>query len=107
MPEPWLTPGVRGIGAASLLADVGHEIPTAAAEPADHAAVARLAPDDLRGSAFGLLAGMQSFGNLGASAVAGALWTLVSPAAGLLFAAAPMAVALGCLGTAAANAPRE
>ena len=26
---PWLTPGVRGIGAASLLADVGHEIPTA------------------------------------------------------------------------------
>ena len=26
--ERWLTPGVRGIGAASLLADVGHEIPT-------------------------------------------------------------------------------
>ena len=26
---PWLTPGVRGIGAASLLADLGHEIPTA------------------------------------------------------------------------------
>jgi MFS family permease len=25
----WLSPGVRGIGAASLLADVGHEIPTA------------------------------------------------------------------------------
>jgi MFS family permease len=25
----WLTPGVRGIGTASLLADVGHEIPTA------------------------------------------------------------------------------
>lgn len=25
----WLNPGVRGIGAASLLADVGHEIPTA------------------------------------------------------------------------------
>jgi MFS family permease len=24
----WLTPGVRGIGAASLLADAGHEIPT-------------------------------------------------------------------------------
>ncbi len=24
----WLTPGVRGIGGASLLADVGHEIPT-------------------------------------------------------------------------------
>jgi MFS family permease len=27
--RPWLTPGVRGIGLASLLADVGHEIPTA------------------------------------------------------------------------------
>jgi MFS family permease len=25
----WLTPGVRGIGAASLLADAGHEVPTA------------------------------------------------------------------------------
>ncbi len=25
----WRTPGVRGIGAASLLADVGHEVPTA------------------------------------------------------------------------------
>jgi len=25
----WLTPGVRGIGAASFLADVGHEVPTA------------------------------------------------------------------------------
>lgn len=26
--KEWLTPGVRGIGTASLLADVGHEIPT-------------------------------------------------------------------------------
>jgi hypothetical protein len=25
----WLTPGVRGIGTASFLADVGHEMPTA------------------------------------------------------------------------------
>ena len=25
----WLTPGVKGIGAANLLADIGHEIPTA------------------------------------------------------------------------------
>jgi len=32
MPEPdrpWFTPGVRGIGLASLLSDAGHEIPTA------------------------------------------------------------------------------
>ncbi|MGH9120005.1 MAG: hypothetical protein ACRD0A_19710, partial [Acidimicrobiales bacterium] len=27
--ERWLTPGVRGIGGASLLADLGHEVPTA------------------------------------------------------------------------------
>ncbi|MFF1630969.1 MFS transporter [Streptomyces sp. NPDC058272] len=27
--DHWLTPGVRGIGSASFLADVGHEIPTA------------------------------------------------------------------------------
>ena len=63
-------------------------------ETAQAAAVATLAPDDLRGSAFGLLAAIQSLGNLVASAVAGVLWTLVSPAAGLLFAAALMAVAL-------------
>ena len=25
----WLTPGVRGIGATSLLSDLGHEVPTA------------------------------------------------------------------------------
>jgi hypothetical protein len=27
--QPWLTPGVRGIGAASLLSDLGHEVTTA------------------------------------------------------------------------------
>src|SRR5215218_4461362 len=27
--ERWMTPGVRGIGSASLLADLGHEVPTA------------------------------------------------------------------------------
>jgi MFS family permease len=50
-------------------------------ETAEHAAVATLAPENLRGSAFGALAAVQSFGNLAASAVAGALWTLVSPRA--------------------------
>jgi hypothetical protein len=33
----------------------------------------------LRGSAFGLLAAVQSFGNLAASAIVGLLWTLASP----------------------------
>jgi MFS family permease len=48
-------------------------------ETAEHAAVAALAPVELRGSAFGLLAAVQSFGNLAASAIAGLLWTLASP----------------------------
>jgi MFS family permease len=48
-------------------------------ETAEHAAVAALAPVELRGSAFGLLAAVQSFGNLAASATAGLLWTTASP----------------------------
>ena len=48
-------------------------------ETAEHAAVAALAPVKLRGSAFGLLAAVQSFGNLAASAIAGLLWTAASP----------------------------
>jgi len=50
-------------------------------ETAEHAAVAALAPVELRGSAFGLPAAVQSFGNLAASAIAGLLWTTVSPRA--------------------------
>jgi MFS family permease len=48
-------------------------------ETAEHAAVASLAPAELRGSAFGLLAAVQSFGNLAASAITGLLWTTASP----------------------------
>ena len=61
-------------------------------ETAEHAAVATLAPENLRGSAFGALAAVQSFGNLAASAVAGALWTLVSPRAAFLYIGAWMLV---------------
>jgi MFS family permease len=67
------------------------------AETAEHAAVAALAPEELRGSAFGLLATIQSVGNLAASAVAGALWTLVSPRAAFLYLAAWMLLALAAL----------
>ena len=63
-------------------------------ETAEHAAVATLAPEDLRGSAFGLLAAVQSFGNLAASAIAGLLWTLVSPTAAFVYAASWMVLAL-------------
>ena len=48
------------------------------------------------GPAFGLLAGVQSLGNLVASGVAGVLWTAVSPAGGLPFAAALVLVTFAC-----------
>ncbi len=67
-------------------------------ETAEHAAVASLAPANLRGSAFGLLAAVQSFGNLAASAVAGVLWTVVSPRAAFLYLAGWMALSLVALG---------
>ncbi|MDQ3849679.1 MAG: MFS transporter, partial [Actinomycetota bacterium] len=67
------------------------------AETAEHAAVANLAPAALRGSAFGLLAALQSAGNLAASAAAGILWTLVSPTAAFLYAGVWMLLALAGL----------
>lgn len=63
-------------------------------ETAEHAAVATHAPAELRGSAFGLLAGVQSFGNLAASAIAGILWTVLSPTWAFGYLAAWMAIAL-------------
>ena len=63
-------------------------------ETAEHGAVAEAAPEEIRGSAFGLLASIQSFGNLAASGIAGVLWTLVSPLAAFVFAAGAMAVAV-------------
>lgn len=64
----------------------------AAVETAQSAAVALLAPPDLLGSAFGALAAVQSFANLAASALAGALWTLVSPRVAFLYLAGWAAV---------------
>ena len=63
-------------------------------ETAEHAAVATLAATQLRGWAFGLLAAAQSLGNFVASAVAGLLWTLVSPAAAFGYLVVWMALAL-------------
>jgi MFS family permease len=67
-------------------------------ETAEQAAVAVHAPEEIRGSAFGLLAAVQSFGNLGASVVAGLLWTLVSPRAAFVYLAAWMIVSLVAFG---------
>jgi MFS family permease len=74
-------------------------------ETAEHAAVAALAPVELRGSAFGLLAGVQSFGNLAASATAGLLWTAVSPQVAFGYLVVWMGVALAGLLTADRRGP--
>jgi MFS family permease len=74
---------------ASLLAGTGIGL----AETAESALVARLVPDDLRGSGFGLLGGVQSFGDFASSAAVGLLWSTASPTAGFLYAAGWMFVA--------------
>ena len=66
-------------------------------ETAEHAAVASLAPATLRGSAFGLLAALQSFGNFAASAVAGLLWTIASPRVAFAYLAFWMLASLALL----------
>ncbi|MDQ0992094.1 MFS transporter [Streptomyces sp. V3I7] len=76
-----------------VLAGVG----IGAVETAQHSAVAALAPKEVRGSAFGLLATVQSLGNLAASGIAGILWSTVSPTAAFAYLAAWMAIALAGL----------
>lgn len=106
-PVEVLTAGTAAFaGAYALLAVTGADLAVlaigfvlagvgiACVETAEHAAVARLAPERLRGSAFGLLATIQSLGNFAASAIAGLLWTLVSPTAAFVYAAAWMLLAL-------------
>ena len=91
------------VGAASLVllgisfVAVGVAIGCVEVETAEHAAVAALAPMEVRGSAFGLLATVQGFGNLVASAIAGALWTGVSGQTAFLYLAAWMLVSLVAL----------
>ena len=78
-------------------------------ETAETTAIALVAPNDLRGSAFGLLAATQSVGNLVASVTAGILWTAVSPAAAFLFAAGATLLALAAFapGALAHHSPSE
>jgi MFS family permease len=68
------------------------------AETAESALMARLLPDRLRGSGFGLLGGVQSLGDFASSAAVGLLWTLVSPTVGFVYAAAWMAVSFASAG---------
>jgi hypothetical protein len=73
-------------------------------ETAEHAAVATFAPVELRGSAFGLLAAVQAFGNLAASAVAGLLWSVFSARVAFLYLAGW--TLLGLVGLLATRASR-
>jgi MFS family permease len=83
-------PTIALLAVAFVLAGVG----IGCVETAEHAAVAALAPVELRGSSFGLLATMQAVGNLTASAIAGLLYTLASPAVAFGYLAAWMLIAL-------------
>jgi MFS family permease len=65
------------------------------AETAESTMVALALPDELRGNGFGLLGLVQSFGDLGATVVAGVLWALVSPVVAFGYAAAWMALSVG------------
>lgn len=83
-------PAVPVLAVGFLLAGLG----IGAVETAEHTAVARHAAEEIRGSAFGLLAALQSAGNLVASGVAGVLWTAVGPGAAFGWAATWMAMSL-------------
>jgi MFS family permease len=87
------TASVPLLAAAFAVAGVG----IGCVETAEHAAVATFAPEALRGSAFGLLAAVQSLGNLVASSVAGVLYTVASPALAFAYAAVLMLAGLGAL----------
>jgi len=82
-------PGILVLLTAFVLAGVGIGF----VETAEAAAVASMADESIRGSAFGLLAGAQSLGNFAASAIAGILWTVLSPTAAFLWLSAWMLVA--------------
>jgi MFS family permease len=77
-----------------------------AVETAEHSAVATLAADSLRGSSFGALAAIQSFGNLIASSLVGILYVAISPTVAFLFPAGSMVIALAVLLT-IAEGPRR
>jgi MFS family permease len=85
------------LGVAFALAGVG----IGCAETAEHAAVATFAPQEIRGSAFGLLATVQAIGNVAASAVAGLLYTVTSPMVAFAYLAVWMLIALATLAWAA------
>jgi MFS family permease len=69
------SPSILAMAAAFIVAGIA----IGAVETGENAAVAGLAPGHQRGSAFGLLAGIQSMGDFVASAVIGIVWTIAGP----------------------------
>jgi len=63
-------------------------------ETAESSLVARILPDHLRGSGFGILGGIQSFGDFASTAVVGLLYATVSPTAGFIYAAVWMVLSV-------------
>jgi MFS family permease len=76
------------------------------ADTAESTLVARLLPDELRGSGFGLLGGVQSLGDFVSSVAVGAVWTLISPGAAFGLAAAWMLLSLGATAAVGPGPPR-
>ncbi|GAB3119196.1 MFS transporter [Glaciibacter psychrotolerans] len=64
------------------------------AETAESTLVAQILPDRLRGSGFGVIGAVQAGGNLVGTVVVGVLYTVVSPTAGFIYAAAWMALSV-------------
>ena len=92
---------IEAVGVAMVLAGAGEGL----LETAEQAAVARTAPPVAIAPAFGLLTAIQSSGRVVASVVAGLLWTLISPEAGLLYTAPLLIVSPILLWRAAARRP--
>lgn len=97
------SPVIVLLGVAFALAGVG----IGCAETAENAAVAAFAPDQIRGSAFGLLATVQAIGNVASSAVAGLLYTVASPTVAFAYLTAWMLIALAMLAWAASAGAAE
>ncbi len=68
------------------------------AETAESTVIAKALPDRLRANGFGVLGLTQAFGDLGATLVAGLLWSLLSPAVAFGYAAAWMVASVAASG---------
>lgn len=86
-PHPW---------PALLVAFILSGIGIGFAETAESTIVAQALPNRLRHNAFAVLGLTQALGDLGATLVAGLLWSLLGPAVGFGYAAAWMVAALLC-----------